>query len=359
MRTTARPNGMTPAARRLMKMMTATVLAALGLAILGKALLPGLALAADVPSRLPDYPVRPLKYTHGSAGGPADLMARAFSEKLSLRIGQPVVVESRPGAGGLVSYQGGVSQSDGYTLFNATPATFALPFTLKAFKGSVEQDLILVAPLVLGRNSIVVHPSLPVKSVDELLAYMRANPGKVNIGINSQYDDMQATVLRNVTGAKFEIIRYAGLAAAQNALLAGDVHVQLVAQTPWAKTMSEAGRVRVLAVNGPVRDKTFLPNVPALVEATSPEIRELSKSILYQPVWIGVSLGGKTPRPIVEFIHAHAKEIIKDPEFGKRMRDMGYEVVDSIPSLAESAEYVKNGVMEFGKVAKQAGIEPQ
>ena len=145
--------------------------------VLGISALAGTVFAADVPSRLPDYPVRALKYTHGSAGGPADLLARAFSDKLSQRIGQPVVVESRPGAGGLVSYQGGVSQSDGYTLFNATPATFALPFTLKAFKGSVEQDLILVAPLVLGRNSIVVHPSLPVKSVPELIALARSKPG--------------------------------------------------------------------------------------------------------------------------------------------------------------------------------------
>jgi tripartite-type tricarboxylate transporter receptor subunit TctC len=328
-----------------------------GLAVLATAMAAGgspAAIAAGL-----DYPVRPLKYTHGSAGGPADLMARAFSDKLSQRIGQPVVVESRPGAGGLVSYQGGISQSDGYTLFNATPATFALPYTLKAFKGSVEQDLTLIAPLVIGRNSIVAHPSLPVKSVDELLAYMRANPGKVNIAINSQYDDMQANVLKTVTGAKFEIIRYAGLAAAQNALLAGDVHVQLVAQTPWAKTMSESGRVRVLAVNGPSRDKVYLPNVPALAEAASPEIRDLAKSILYQPVFIGVSVGGKTPRNIVEFLYGHAREIVKEPDFAKRMRDMGYEVVETLPTLAESAEYVRNGVAEFGRVAKQAGIEPQ
>ncbi len=317
------------------------------------------ALSADVPARLADYPVRALKYTHGSAGGPADLLARAFSDKLSQRIGQPVVVESRPGAGGLVSYQGGVSQSDGYTLFNATPATYAMPHTLKAFKGSVEQDLILIAPLVVGRNSVVVHPSLPVKSMDELLAYMRANPGKINLAINSQFDDMQSIVLRNITGTKFEVIRYSGIAAAQNALLAGDVHVQLVAQTPWAKTMSESGRVRVLTVNGVVRDKLFLPNVPALSESAAPELRELAKSVLYQPVFLGVSVGGKTPRPIVEFLYAHAREIVKDAEFGKRMNDMGYEVVNPLPSLAESAEMMKNGVAEFGRIAKQANIEPQ
>lgn len=306
-----------------------------------------------------DYPVRPLKYTHGSAGGPADLMARAFSEKLSQRIGQPVVVESKPGAGGLVSYQYGTSFSDGYTMFNATPATFAMPYTLKAFKGSVEQDLTLVAPLIIGRNAMVVHPSVPAKSVDELLAYMRANPGKVNVAVSSQYDHMQSIVLQNLTGAKFETIRYSGLAANQNALMAGEVHVQLAGQTSWAKTMSDAGRVRPLAVNGLVRDKLFLPNLPALVESSSPELQNLAKSYLYQPIWIGVSVGGKTPRNIVEFLYGHAREIVKDPDFGKRMRDLGYEVVDPLPSLAESAEMLKNGLAEFGRIAKQAGIEPQ
>lgn len=316
------------------------------------ALISGIAAAAD-------YPTRAIRYTHGSAGGPADLMARAFSDKLSQRTGQPVVVESKPGAGGLVSYQYGTSFSDGYTLFNATSATLAMPFTLKAFKGTVEQDLILVAPLIFGRNSIVVHPSLPVKNMDELLAHMRANPGKVNLAISSQYDHMQSIVLQNLTGVKYEIIRYAGLAANQNALLAGEVQVQLAGQTTWAKGMVEAGRLRVLAINGQSRDKIQMPNVPALSESASPELRDLAKSVLYQPVWIGVSVGGRTPRPIVESLYAHAREIARDPEFGKRMRDMGYEVFDPLPSLAESADMMKNGVAEFGRVAKQAGIEPQ
>ena len=306
-----------------------------------------------------DYPVRAMKYTHGSAGGPADLMARAFSDKLSQRVGQPVVVESKPGAGGLVSYQYGTSFSDGHTMFNATPATFAMPFTLKAFKGSIEQDLTLVAPLVRGRSSIVVHPSLTVKSMDELLLHMRANPGKVNIAINSQYDFMQSIVLQNLTGVKFEIIRYSSLGAAQNALLGGEVHVQLTGQNPWAKGLLEAGRLRVLAINGQARDNVHLPGVPALAEASSPELREMARSVLYQPVWIGVSVGGKTPRPIVETLYAHAREIVKDPEFVKRMRDIGYETFDPLPTLAESAEMMKNGVAEFGRIAKQAGIEPQ
>ena len=315
--------------------------------------------SADVPPRLADYPLRALKYTHGSAGGPADILARAFSDKLSQRIGQPVVVESRPGAGGLVSYQGGVSQSDGYTLFNATPATYAMPYTLKAFKGSVEQDLILVAPLVLGRNSVVAHSSLPAKTMDELLVYMRANPGKVNIAINSQYDFMQSVVLQNLTGVKFEIIRYSSVAAGQNALLAGEVHVQLTGQNPWAKGLLETGRIRVLAINGQARDNVRLPSVPALAESSSPELREMAKSVLYQPIFIGVSVGGKTPRNIVEFLYGHAREIVKDAEFGKRVNDMGYEVVNPLPTLAESADMVKNGIAEFGRIAKQAGIEPQ
>ena len=306
-----------------------------------------------------DYPSRPIRYTHASAGGLADLMARAFTDKLSQRTGQPAVVESRPGAGGLVSYQGCVSQSDGYTLCNASVTTFTLPYTLKAFKGSVEQDMILVAPLIVGRNVIVAHPSLPVKNMDELLAYMRANPGKVNLSVNTQFDHMQSIALQNLTGVKFETIRYPGLAANQNALVAGEVHVQLTGQTAWTKSLAEGGRVRPLAVNGQARDKLFLPQVPALAESSSPELKELAKSILFQPAWIGVAVGSKTPRPIVETLYAHAKEIVKDPEFIKRMRDVGWETLETLPTLAESAEMMRNGLAEFGRIAKQAGIEPQ
>ena len=306
-----------------------------------------------------DYPTRGIRYTHASAGGLADLMARAFTEKLSQRTGQPAVVESRPGAGGLVSYQGCVSQSDGYTLCNASTTTFTLPYTLKAFKGNVEQDLILVAPLIIGRNVIVAHPSLPVKSMDELIGYMRANPGKVNISINTQFDHMQSIALQNLTGVKFETIRYPSLAANQNALVAGEVHVQLTGQTYWTKGLAETGRVRPLATVGQARDKLYLPQVPALSESASPELKELAKTFLFQPVWIGVAVGGKTPRPIVETLYSHAKEIVKDPDFVKRMRELGWETVETLPSLAESAELVRTGLAEFGRIAKQAGIEPQ
>lgn len=310
-------------------------------------------------SRAADYPVRMIRYTQASTGGPADIMARAFSEKLSQRTGQPVVVEARPGGGGLVSYQGGTSQSDGYWLFNATPATLAFPATLKAFTGSIETDLTLVAPLVTGRTATVGHATFPVKSMDELLAYMRANPGKVNVGTSSAFDLMQSVVFQSVTGAKFEVIRYSGMGTLQNAILAGEVHVAMGMASAFAKNMAGTNRVNILGTIGSTRDRLSNPDVPALGESANPQLRELAKYVLFQPVWIGVAVGGKTPRPIVESLHAHAREIVKDADFVKRMRDIGYEPVEQVPSLAESAAMLAQGVAEFNRVAKQAGIEPQ
>lgn len=306
------------------------------------------------------YPSRPVRvFVPSSASSVLDVSTRAWAERMSQRLGQPFTVEFQPGAGGLVALNTVArAEHDGYTILANGSHIMTFPALLKAYSLDLARDFVQITIMVEGRQAIAVHSSIPVRSFDELIAYMKANPGKVNLGVSSGVSALSAELFRAVTGTTFESIRYAGSNQRYQALAAGEINAVLSVATGWAKGMADSGRIRLLAMSGSARDP-LLPNLPAMSESSLPEVKSLARSALFMPFWHGPMVPSRTPREIVNLLYTTTREIMKEPEFVKRMRTAELDVVSSPPSPEEASALQVEGATEILKVARQAGVQPQ
>jgi tripartite-type tricarboxylate transporter receptor subunit TctC len=295
-----------------------------------------------------DYPSRTVRIVVSAppAGGP-DVVARILADRLSQRWGQPVIVENRPGAGGtLGTADVAAAEPDGYTLLSAQPGpltTHVLLYKNLRFDPGALEPVIIMAkiPIVM-----VVRSDFPAKTAGELIAYAKANPGKVTYGSQGigTSPHLTAALFGRLTGTELTHIPYRGTAQVVNDLVAGHVDLLFI-QLDAVRELWRAGKLKMLAV---ASDKPLaeLPGIPAIAESGVPDLRV--------DTWNAIAAPPKTPKPIIAKINAAMNEIFALPEIRERLATMSMQPAGGTP--ADMAAFVKAETKRWGDVIRAANI---
>jgi tripartite-type tricarboxylate transporter receptor subunit TctC len=297
------------------------------------------------------YPARPVRFiVPSAAGGGTDIIARAISLKLAESLGQQFVVDNRPGAGQMIGIElAAKAPPDGHTILMAASTLAINPVMYKKVPYDALRDFAPITQAASLPNVLVVHPSLPVKSIAELIAYAKQRPGQLNfasagIGTSPQ---MSIELLKSMAGIDMVHIPYKGTAPGVVDLLAGQVKVMapnLLTALPHIKS----GKLRALAVTSSRRSQA-LPEVPTVAEAGLPGYDSTQ--------WYGVLAPAGTPREIVTRLHDAIARALRDAEVGKRLAADGAEAVGSSPE--EFAAFIKSESEKWARVATAAGIKAE
>ncbi len=284
-----------------------------------------------------------------AAGSATDILARALSAKLQDAWKQPVVVDNKPGAGGMLAAGEVVRAApDGHTLLVGTNTTHAAnPWLIKNLSYDPVKDFEAVTTLVVGANILLVHPDLPVKSVAELTAHAKDNPGKLNFCEGSSSQRMAAELYKQLTGVDIVHVPYKSSPPAMQDLIGG--RVQLMFSDPQnALPQMKAGKVRALGVTGRQRTRAA-PDLPTMIEAGVPGYELTWWQAIYAPA--------KTPAPIVAAINAKLREISADEATRTLMTAGAADVV--LMSPAEFAAFTRSEIERWRKGIEAAGIKPE
>lgn len=294
------------------------------------------------------YPTRPLRLITGFLpGGVSDTIARVIGEQLGEHLGQRVVIDGRPGAGGVLSMSiAAEATPDGYTLYLGQPV-IAIS---RLFKNKPPFDPITAfAPVSLigiGPTMMTVHPGLPVNSVKELIAYAKSQPGGLRFGSSGPgtTNHFAGELFRVMSGAPMTHIPYRGAAANVVAVVQGEIHIAflpLLAAIPQVKS----GRLKGLAVSSAKRSQT-VPNLPTVAE-TLPGY-EVS-------AWYGIVVPAKTPKAVIARLNAELEKILQTPVVVQRLESQGVDVEHLNP--AQFADYIRKDAVRWEKLVKDAGIK--
>src|SRR6266849_1919477 len=302
-------------------------------------LVPGLAAA--------QYPTKPVRFVVPLlAGGPADTAARIVGQSLSQAIGQPVVIENKPGADGVIATQAVLSSpADGYTLFfggNSHLVGVPLMHTSPTFDPVTD-----FAPIsFIGRYAfcLFVHPGIPAKSVAELIAYARANPDKLNYATSTLVEFMATVQLLKSGGISMVRVPYKGAAQAIPDLVAGRVQVDFAPLSAGLPHVKE-GRLRVLATTLP-RRSAAAPDVPTMVEAGVP-------GVTISP-WAGIFGPAKTPKEIVDRLSHELNVVLRLPDVRAQFDKQGFQAEGSTPEAL--AAILREELRTWKEVIRQTGI---
>lgn len=307
-----------------------------------------LALAALPAAAQSDYPAKPIRLVHGfTAGGISDVLARSISAKLSVSLNQQVVVDPRPGAGTTIaSDQIAKAPADGYTLFLQDITTHAINASLyrrlpyDSVRDFTPVTLIAATPLML-----VVHPSLPAKTVKELIALARRHPGDISYGSsgNGTIVHLAGEMLKSMGGVKMVHVPYKGSPQAITGILGGEIAL-LFATMPPALPMVAAGRLRALGVTTPQRTGAA-PDVPTMKEAGLKDF----ELVLYS----GILMPRGAPRPVVDRLNAEFGKAVRLPDVQNVYAKVGAVPVTSTPE--EFAAHIQSEMAKLGKLVKLSG----
>ena len=285
-------------------------------------------------------------------GGASDFVGRILQPGMTALLGQQIVVDNRPGAAGNIGVEAAArSAPDGYTLFLGNIGSIAInPSVFTNLQISPLRDLAAVTQVVDVPSALVVHPSLPVNSLKELVAYAKANPGKLNYaspGSGSQ-NRLETEVLRKLEGLDMVHVPYKGGAGpAISGLVGAETHMMFVTVSS-AISHVKAGRLKMLTVSSPKRLEQ-LPNVPTTAESGYPELAASS--------WQGIFVPAGTPKEIIERLFAVTQQAMASPEVVQRLANGGVVVAVSA-SPAAFHEFVANETSRWAKVVKEAGATP-
>jgi tripartite-type tricarboxylate transporter receptor subunit TctC len=296
------------------------------------------------------YPTKPLRVVVPyAAGGITDILARALGQKLGETLGQPVVIDNRPGANSQVGAEiVARAAPDGYTLMVSADTTFVMsPHLMPKQSYDPLTDFIPVSGLGISPQALVVHPSVPAKSVSELIALARAKPGELNygtFGIGSS-GHLNIELLQSLTGTRFTAVHYKGAAPALTDLLGG--HIQMMIVSIGLVTQGwQAGQLKVLGFGSEKRIVQY-PDVPTIAE-TLPGYEAAS--------WYGLVAPAGTPRAIVDRLSAETQKIFAEPAFrGKFLAPSFIFSIAGTPD--EFAHRIKADYAKWGKVIKEAGVK--
>jgi len=285
-----------------------------------------------------------------AAGGTTDIVGRILAQALSDRIGQSVIVENVGGAGGtLGAANASKAPADGYTIFMATVAHTMAPGIYKKLAYDFEKDFDPITTVAAVPNILVVNPSLPANSVSELIAYIKANPGKVSYGSAGvgSTEHMSGALFRSVTGTDIVHVPYRGGAPMMADLMAG--HIQMSIETSGAATpLIKSNSVRALAVS-PAKRSALFPDLPTLAESGLPGYDVTT--------WYGFLVPKGTPADIRKKLYDKLVEVLKTPEIVARLRDFGAEPGGEPP--AQFAAFIHTETEKWTKLAKEAGISAE
>jgi tripartite-type tricarboxylate transporter receptor subunit TctC len=280
-------------------------------------------------------------------GGTTDVLARALAEKLQLSLGQPVIVESKPGAGATLGADYVVkSKPDGYTLLVGAVHHTIATSVYKKLPYDFQKDLAPVTTIALVPNVLAVNAASPVKSVNELVALLKSQPGKHNYGSNGNgtAQHLIGTQFENMTGTEFAHIPYKGSGPLVTDLLGGQITMSFDTVTPVLPHI-KAGKLRPLAVTTAKRSSA-LPDVPTLDEAG---LKGFNIG-----TWFGVLAPAATPKEVVARLNAEMVKIIQSPEFSKRMGEIGAEPIGD--STDQMAAQIRSETEKFAKLVKDAKV---
>jgi tripartite-type tricarboxylate transporter receptor subunit TctC len=282
------------------------------------------------------------------AGGPTDVFTRAISEELRKSLGQPFVMENRPGAGTIIGSEAAAkSPPDGYTLLmvSATQTTTETLVPNKSFK--LLRDFVPVGALLTSELVMVVHPSVPVNNVKEFIALAKSKPGALNYassGVGSNYH-MAGELFKNLTGTDIQHVPYKGSAGARNDIISGQIQM-MFDSIPTMAQMIGAGRVKALGTTGRVRS-AILPDVPTLSEAGVPGYEAA--------MWIGVMAPTGTPQPIVERLNHAVNEILLRPDVKSAWEKQGAEPMAMTPE--QFGAHVGSEIDKWAKIITANAIK--
>lgn len=283
-----------------------------------------------------------------SAGGTSDILGRKLAQQLGERLGRSVIVENKAGAGGAIGTEATVrADPDGTTLLLHSGAIATEPAIKSKLPYDATKDLMPVTTVVRGPFALVVSNSLPVKNVAELLAYAKANPGKVNYGSPGMGTSVHFATEYFKAMAKADVthVPYKGASAALTALMSNEIQL-VIDPLATAKKYAEAGRFRALGVTTAQRTNLW-PQMPTIAESGVPDFEAA--------VWYGMYLPAKTPAATVEKLNKELVAILQSDEMRKWLSQEGLEPVADTPT--QSQEFLRKEVERWKSLVKSAGIQ--
>src|ERR1700704_503971 len=291
------------------------------------------------------WPTRPLRVIVSFAAGSApDIVCRFVTERLSRAVGQQIVVDTRPGSGNIIAAQAAArSAPDGYNFFCATAATLVSnPHTFKSLPYDPVRDFAPVAMIAKGPFFVLVHPGVPVKTLAELAAYDKANPGKLTFATDGlrNFTGMMAAWLNKIAGTNILTVPYAGMPLGIQDTLAGRTQLVILA-IPAAAPRIRSGELRPLAASFATRVPGY-ENVPAIAE-TYPGFELVG--------WFLIVAPAGTPAEVVQRVNREMDKILRDPETEKRLRDLGFftegaETPDAVAGAIRSDREKWGGIVK-------------
>lgn len=294
------------------------------------------------------YPTKPITIVVPfSAGGTTDILARLVGQYLTTELGQPVVVDNKAGAGGNI---GGAlaakAPADGYTLFMGTVGTHAINAALyKKMPFDHVKDFAPLSRVANVPNLLVAHPSQPFKTVPEMIAYAKANPGKINFGSpgNGASPHLSGELFKSMAKVDLTHIPYKGSAPAVSDLLGNQIAI-MFDNMPSVIPHVRSGKLRAIAISTAKRSPE-LPDVPTIAEAGVPGYEAVS--------WFGLFAPAATPKPVLDKLSAALSKVLANPEVQKKISAQGGETVNETP--AQFAAFIRSETTKWGKVVKESG----
>lgn len=307
------------------------------------------ALVLAVPAWAQGYPSRPIRIiVPFGPGGPSDLLARMAGQRLTEAWGQQVIIDNRPGANGVVGSElAAKSAPDGYTLVMATNGTHGINASLfPKLPYDTVRDFAPITRLGLAPYLLVAHPSLPVRSVKDLIQLARARPGEITWSSGGSPTQLAAELFKKTARINAVVVPYKGNAPAVSAVISGEVSLVFggIAQSaPQVK----AGRLRALGVAS-LQRSAVIPEVPTITESGLPGFEASA--------WYGLLAPGATPRAIVERLNGEVVRILRLPEVQQRLRGEAFETPADTPE--RFAAVIRAELAKWAPIVKEAGVRP-
>ena len=294
------------------------------------------------------YPTKPVTIVVPfAAGGTTDILARLMGQYLSTELGQPVVVDNRAGAGGNIGGQyASKAPADGYTLFMGTVGTHAINTALyKKMPFDHIKDFAPLSRVAMVPNLLVANPAQPFKTVPEMIAYAKANPGKINFGSpgNGSSPHLSGELFKSMAHVDLTHIPYKGSAPAVTDLLGNQIAI-MFDNLPSVIPHVRSGKLHAIAITTAKRSSE-LPNIPTIAEAGVPGYEAMS--------WFGLFAPAATPAPVLAKISAALTKVLANPEVKKKIADQGGEPANDTP--AQFATFIQAETSKWAKVVKDSG----
>lgn len=304
---------------------------------------------AAAPAAAQAYPAKPIRIILPFAGG-TDVVARLLAGKLAPVLGQQILPEQRLGAGGNIAHEAVAKAApDGYTLLMAAPPLVINPHLNPRAGFDALRDFVPIALLATIPNVLVVHPTVPAKSLRELLQLARSRPGKLTYGSGGvgSSNHLAAELLKSVTGTQILHVPYKSATIALGNALGGEVDIVIVAASSTAAYVQQ-GKMRALAVLDHKR-LSAMPQVPTASEAGAPQVVAVNWYILLAPA--------AAPRAVIERLNAESVKAMALPDMRERLAAMGGEPAAGTPE--QTVEFLRAEHARWGKVIRDAGIRPE